>query len=211
MANLIVNNDKKIIFISSSSNTGSGIINFIINSGIPGYYNVLCWTLTNQGIGYSQPFNLTNTVFNVTILNKTKTKYFKTFKLKAQIFLSTPINFEDIFIDVRTISNKTIRGINDFEISLEIAPYSSTMEYTDKIFPILIKNILGIGINFFLTSNSEMFIIPTYDLKNKVIVKYMNTTSYVLSDEEILQIKDYDVNQLSNFIYDKFGGKIFNK
>ena len=209
MTNLLVNNNNINIFTSSSSKTGSGIANFVINSGTPGFYNVMCWTLTNQGVGYSQPFELTNSVFNVTIKTKTQKEYSKDFKFKAAQYLPTPVNFGNITIDVRTLLNDTITGIKGLEVSLEIIPYTNNVEYAEKILPVLVNKMLEYGINYFMISMSDMFITPSSEFKNISESKDIKNISFVLTDEEKKQIKNYGVNELSNFIFSKFGGKIF--
>jgi len=215
MTNLVINGNRENIFTSTASKSGSGILYININSGMPGIYCIVCWTMTNKGIGYSKNFRLENKVFNTSIVSKISSNYFKIFKFKANNYLTSQINLGDLYLDVKNSKNENINDINSGDIILKISPYSTMVEYADRIMPKLVNKILEIGLNFFVGSLSDMFVIVSN------FTRVVNNTSFNVSDfEKIPQeffilgeneknmLKNYNMDQLNDFILNRFGIKL---
>jgi hypothetical protein len=86
------------------------------------------------------------------------------------------------------------------------------MEYTDKFLPQMTKKILDLGLNFYFRSLSDMFVFPNATDQNSTISKLRQLEQspqdkFILSEIEKNKIKDYDMDQLNDFIYNKFGSK----
>ena len=209
---MTVNGNRENKFTSTSSKSGRGVAYFNINSGIPGKYNIVCWTKTLIGIGYSKEFTLVNNIFDVKITSKIHKTYNKIFKFKASKYLISQINLGDIEIKASNISNSIIDDLIDKDIILQISPYTKIMEYANKILPKIINKILDIGLNFFLKSLSDMYVIPSNStLLNKTVslrnLQSEPIKSFQLSNDEKNRIKDYNMDQLNDFVFSKFGIK----
>lgn len=214
LTNLIINGNKENIVTSTASKSGSGVLFININSGIPGTYSTVCWTMTNKGIGFSKKFRLQNNVFNSTIVTKMKNNYNRIFKFKASNYLISQINLGDLYLEVKNVKNESINELISNDIILKISPYSTTMEYADKILPKLINKMLDIGLNFFLNSLSDMFVIDSNNTmvnsnSSKLIdFDFLPQEYFILNNIEKNIIKDYNIDQLNEFIFSKFGIKL---
>jgi len=215
MTNLVINGNRENIFTSTASKSGSGILYINVNSGIPGIYCIVCWTLTNKGIGFSKNFRLENKIYNTTIVSKINNNYQKIFKFKANNYLTSQINLGDLYLDIKNVKNETIDDINSGDIMLKISPYSTIMEYADRILPKIVHKILDIGLNFFLRSLSDMFVIVS-NFTRVVNNTHINVSDlekipqefFILSEKEKNILKNYDMDQLNDFIVNKFGIKL---